>query len=105
LLKVQGKFVECPICDIKGNIGIKGDKIRIIFDEEQLQKSRWGEWGDKRHLAAIMRYHQEYEEKKQEIKERLQKYKAHKRDRRGTWSKRLHFTVACQLEMRMEFTR
>ena len=78
LFRVRGKFVECPLCDVKGTIELKGDKIRVIFDEDELQKTRWGTWGTKHHHDEIRQTHQAYEENRAVIKERLKKYKDYK---------------------------
>ena len=78
LLKVRGKLVECPICDIRGNIEIQEDRIRVVFDDNELEKSRWGAWRTGKHDDRITKGHREYEERKQEIEEKLGKYKAHK---------------------------
>lgn len=78
LLKVRGKYVECPICDIKGNIEIQGNIMRVTFDDEELRKPRFGAWGIKIHDDAVLRGHQEYYERKLEIEDKLKRYKNHK---------------------------
>jgi multimeric flavodoxin WrbA len=79
LLKVKGKFVECPICDIKGTIETRGRKVMVIFEEKALRKSRYGTWGTKRHDDAVAKGHKEYYDRKPDIDEKLKKYKSHKR--------------------------
>ena len=79
LLKIRGKYVECPICDIKGSIETNRNKIRVIFDDKELQKSRFGAWGIKKHDDAVAEGHRLYYEMKSEIDEKLKKYRAQKR--------------------------
>jgi multimeric flavodoxin WrbA len=79
LLTVRGKFVECPICDIKGSIELKGDKLTVTYTEEQLQRKirstpEFEDW----HAERILQLRQKYEEHKLEIKEKMKKYKAYK---------------------------
>jgi multimeric flavodoxin WrbA len=76
LLSVRGKEVECPICDIRGKIDTSGKKIKVIFSDEELQKTRWGPWGSKRHDNAIIEGHNIFNEKRDLIREKLEKYKA-----------------------------
>lgn len=78
LLQVRGKSVVCPICDIEGKLELGGDRVSVAFSEEQLQKSRWGVWGRKRHHDEIMQGHREWNERKQETTERAEKYKSYK---------------------------
>jgi multimeric flavodoxin WrbA len=74
LLKVSGKFVECPICDVRGNIQIKGDEINVIFSETDLQKYRWGPDGLKRHAQAMKMSDTIFKKRQTEIKDKLRKY-------------------------------
>jgi uncharacterized Zn finger protein (UPF0148 family) len=37
LLKMPGKFVECPICDIKGTIEVKKGGIKVTFAEKDME--------------------------------------------------------------------
>jgi multimeric flavodoxin WrbA len=78
LLRLRGKFVECPICDIKGRIEIKEDKIAIVYANEELERWRWGGSGTKRHHQEIRETHQAYDANLPEIKERMKKYRAYK---------------------------
>ena len=78
LLRVRGKFVECPLCDIKGRIEIKGDRISVAYDDEELEKWRWGGPGTQKHHQEIRETHQAYDLSLPEIKERMKKYRAYK---------------------------
>lgn len=80
LVQVRGKSVVCPVCDIVGTVEFGGDRLRVVFTEEELQKTRWGAWGRKRHLDEIMQGHREWNEKKRETTERAEKYKSYKPD-------------------------
>ncbi len=75
LLSIRGKYVECPICDIRGTIDTSGEKLKVIFSEDQLQKQRFGPWGAKRHNDAIIERHKIFNENIEIVKERLKKYK------------------------------
>jgi multimeric flavodoxin WrbA len=77
LLKVRGKLVECPICDIRGRIEIKGDALKVIFTEEDLKTYRWGPEGLKLHQKAMKMSDVIFKEKQTEIKEKLKKYEAY----------------------------
>jgi multimeric flavodoxin WrbA len=78
LLRLRGKFVECPLCDIKGRIDIKGDRISVTYDDEELERWRWGGSGTKKHHQEILETHQAYDENLLEIKERMKKYRDYK---------------------------
>jgi multimeric flavodoxin WrbA len=78
LLRLRGKFVECPLCDIKGRLEIKGDELSVVYEKEELERSRWGEWGTKKHHDEIRETHKRYDEHLQTIRERLKKYRDYK---------------------------
>jgi multimeric flavodoxin WrbA len=78
LLKLRGKFVECPICDVKGRLELKGDKISVVYDQAELENFRWGVPGTKRHHDDIRQTAQIYEDNKTLIKEKMKKYSAYK---------------------------
>jgi multimeric flavodoxin WrbA len=78
LLRLRGKFVECPLCDIKGRLEIKGDELSVAYEKEELERSRWGEWGTKKHHDEIRETHKRYDEHLQTIRERLKKYRDYK---------------------------
>jgi multimeric flavodoxin WrbA len=78
LLTVKGRFVVCPLCDVKGRIELVGDELRVTYDEEELRKTRWGEWGTKRHHAEIRQGFEIYEQNKDRIREKISKYRAYK---------------------------
>jgi len=78
LLRLRGMFVECPLCDVKGRIEIRADRISVAYDEEELAGWRWGEFGTKKHHHEIRETHKAYEENLPEIKERMKKYRAYK---------------------------
>ena len=77
LLKVRGKYVECPICDIKGSIEVIGDEIRVNFTEEDLQQYRWGHESLSRHQKAMRMSDDIYRKHKTEIQEKMKKYEAY----------------------------
>jgi len=77
LLKVRGKFVECPICDIKGTIEVKKDGIKVTFTEKDRETYHWGPQGLKRHMDIIVESGRIYKERLAEVKKKLKKYEAH----------------------------
>jgi multimeric flavodoxin WrbA len=77
LISVRGKEVECPICDIRGKIDISGKKIKVIFEESELQKTRFSPWGTKRHDDAITKGHKIFDENRDLVREKLEKYRTY----------------------------
>jgi multimeric flavodoxin WrbA len=78
LLRLRGKFVECPLCDVKGRLEMNGDEWSVVYEKEELEQWRWGEFGTKKHHHEIRETHKAYEENLPEIKERMKKYRAYK---------------------------
>jgi multimeric flavodoxin WrbA len=78
LLRLRGKFVECPLCDIKGRIEIRGDKVSVVYDTEELERWRWGGPGTRNHHHEIRKTHEAYDENLPEIRKRLKKYRDYK---------------------------
>lgn len=78
LLRVRGEYVECPLCDIKGRIEIKGGRISVVYADEELERWRWGGSGAKRHHQEIRETHQAFDENLPEIKKRLEKYRSYR---------------------------
>ncbi len=78
LLSIRGSSVVCPICDVRGKIELKGDELRVSYSEEELRKSRWGEWGTQKHHEEIRQGFQSFEENKKTVKERISKYRNYK---------------------------
>jgi len=78
LLRVRGSFVECPFCDVKGNVELKAGQIRVVFETQELQKTRWGDWGTRHHHDEIRHTHLIYDRNRSEIKKRMKKYITYK---------------------------
>ena len=76
LLIIRGNKVECAICDVRGTIETKGDKITVHFNDEDLKTYRWGPDGFKRHGRVIMEQQPAYKKNLPEIKRRLAQYEA-----------------------------
>jgi multimeric flavodoxin WrbA len=74
LLQLRGKHVRCAVCDVKGTIKIVGDKITVTYDEEELKKVRAGPIEGARHGHLVQHSIKLYEEKKEEIRQKVQKY-------------------------------
>jgi multimeric flavodoxin WrbA len=78
LLRIRGSSVECPICDVRGKLEIKGDTIKVIFTEEDLKTYRWGSQGLERHSKILKTVNTVDPVKKAEIKEQVKKYADYK---------------------------
>ena len=74
LLQIRGRHVRCALCDVKGNIEIVNNKIKITYDEEELKKVRSGPFEQERHHYLVTHSMKLYTEKKDEIKKLTQKY-------------------------------
>jgi multimeric flavodoxin WrbA len=77
LLRVRGKFVECPICDIRGRIEATGDGIKVTFTEEALKTYHWGQQGLQRHTEGIQSSNPIYKQGKAAIQEMVKKHEEH----------------------------
>jgi len=70
--------VECAICGIHGKIKVDGDKITVVFPEEEQKKSRLTIEGKRIHFYEILDVAQELEPRLSEITPKLEKYKSYK---------------------------
>jgi multimeric flavodoxin WrbA len=75
LLQVRGKFVRCPLCEMKGTLEMKGDKLQIRYDDEEIQNRRGEPSESQKHFHIIQASHQIHEDRKHEIQEKLKKYR------------------------------
>jgi multimeric flavodoxin WrbA len=71
LIVRDGKTVECAICDVRGELEVKGGKIEVKFSAEALKTYRWGPAGAKRHNDAIRVQEEPYKQNLPEIQKRL----------------------------------
>jgi multimeric flavodoxin WrbA/uncharacterized Zn finger protein (UPF0148 family) len=78
VLNVHGGIVSCAICDIKGRLEIQGNKIKVVFDDVELQRARHSPWEQKRHHHYVQMSSQIIDENKQKVNKRLAKYKEYK---------------------------
>jgi multimeric flavodoxin WrbA len=78
LLSIRGSSVVCPVCDVRGTIELRGGELKVIYSEEELQKSRWGEWGTRKHHEEIRQGFQRFEENRERVRERISKYRDYK---------------------------
>ncbi|MEA2038927.1 MAG: flavodoxin family protein [Thermodesulfobacteriota bacterium] len=68
--------VECPVCALRGNLQTEGGKIKVVFQQEDIQRHRWTEQNLWRHFNYHLKPSKDFFIKtKQERKERVQKYK------------------------------
>jgi multimeric flavodoxin WrbA len=77
LLQIRGNSVVCPICEISGSIRTEGERLKVDFSEEELTKSRWDAWGEKKHIDGMMMDLRESMERAEEIKLKHKDYKAY----------------------------
>lgn len=77
VLVVKEQYAECPICGIQGKIEITGDGVKVVFSEEDIKRDRWCPEMMKDHLSLVQRGHRMYEERQQELTEKLEKYKSY----------------------------
>jgi multimeric flavodoxin WrbA len=73
LLMVYEDFVECPVCDMRGSIAVEGGKIKVIFTEEDRERAQGGPDWRRRHSESVREGFRIYDEKKAEIRKRLEK--------------------------------
>ena len=69
--------VECAVCNIFGKVKIVGDKLTVSFPKKELEVSRLGFEGKRRHGDEIMEVVQKMQPRFGEIPEKLEKYKAY----------------------------
>ena len=70
--------IECAICGIHGEIKVEGDRISVVFPEEEQRKSRLAIEGKRIHFYEIRDVAQELEPRLNEISLKLEKYKSYK---------------------------
>jgi multimeric flavodoxin WrbA len=77
LVRLRGKFVECPACYMKGTIEVKDGVASFICDPVNRPSPYAGAAGKKRHdVDGIQMHNKLVIAKKEEIKEKLGKYQA-----------------------------
>lgn len=70
------KTVECPVCAVRGSLRLEGEKIKVVFRQEDIQRYRWSEENLRRHFSYHLKPSKDfYIRTKAERKERIQKYK------------------------------
>jgi len=70
------KSVECPVCAVRGSLRLEGEKIKVVFRQEDIQRYRWSEENLRRHFSYHLKPSKDfYIRTKAERKERIQKYK------------------------------
>ena len=77
LLNLQGKYVKCAVCDVRGEIKIVGDKVTVTYDEAGLKRVRHGPIEGPRHQHLVRHSMKLYSENKKEIEEKVQKYRGY----------------------------
>jgi multimeric flavodoxin WrbA len=73
---MKNHTVECPICGIKGQVSIAGGDFSIAWNQDDLKHIRWEPLGMQAHFGDIQQTHGKFEQGKETVKERLDKYKA-----------------------------
>lgn len=77
ILVAREHFAECAICGIQGKIEINGNGVKVVFDEEGVKRDRWSPVMMERHLGEVQRGHQMFEERQEELGEKLKKYESY----------------------------
>ena len=49
--------VTCPQCNVEGTVSVDNGKIRVVFTEEAMNRSRWAPYGQKLHMENIGKGH------------------------------------------------
>jgi multimeric flavodoxin WrbA len=79
MLLVRGTTtVECPVCNIFGKLKVEGDKVSVSFPKKELEVSRLGFEGKRRHGDEIMEVVESLKSRFGEIPEKLKKYQDYK---------------------------
>ena len=78
LIQIHGDFISCAICDMKGKLSIDGKKIKVTFDDVELNRARKSEWETNRHGQYVRHSRKIITENAEEIKKRLVKYREFK---------------------------
>jgi len=78
LLVGNGTTVECPVCNIFGELKIENGKVSVDFPKEEQEVSRLGFEGKRRHGDEIMDVVLKLQPRFGEIPEKLEKYRAYK---------------------------
>lgn len=79
LLAGNTPVVTCPLCDIRGDLTLKGDELKIVWREEDLKKIRWEPAGMGHHVGMIKENHINFDQNKERVAQRLEKYKEYKK--------------------------
>jgi len=62
LLAGTASVVTCPLCDIRGDLSLEGDEIKISWREENIKKVRWEPMGMGHHFGEIQENHAHFEQ-------------------------------------------
>lgn len=71
-------MIECAICGIKGELREKDGRITVTFSEEQQALSRLTIAGKARHFYEIADVQREFDNHKDQVPPKLEKYKGYK---------------------------
>ena len=64
--------VFCPQCNVKAEVEVVDGKLKVHFTQDELDKSRWGVYGQKLHFDNIAKGHKRAVEGSDQIKETYQ---------------------------------
>ena len=70
--------VMCATCGINGTVKVDGDKLTVVFSEEEQRKSHLTVEGKRIHGGEIREVAQALEPRKDEIPEKVKKYQSYK---------------------------
>ena len=77
MLLGNGTTVECAVCNIFGKIKVEGDKVSVSFPKKEIEVSRLGFEGKRRHGDEIMDVVHSLDPRFGEIPAKLEKYRAY----------------------------
>lgn len=73
-----GAIVTCPLCDIKGDLSMEDNEMRIAWRNEDRKNIRWEPEGMGYHSGKIKENHILFHQNRKTVEERIGKYKNYK---------------------------
>lgn len=70
--------VACPLCDIKGDLSLEGGELKIAWRDDDLINIRWEPKGMGYHVGKIKENHILFDQNKEVVKQKIEKYKGYK---------------------------
>jgi len=73
-----GAIVTCPLCDIKGDLSMEDNEMRIAWRNEDRKNIRWEPEGMGYHSGKIKENHILFHQNRKTVEERIGKYRNYK---------------------------